>query len=62
MGAVIIIAYVVLGYWAAGQTVYANKIRIGTWNDLFLNRLFVGLILGWILIPVALIKTFLFNK
>lgn len=62
METVIIIAYAVLGYWAAGQTVYANKIRVGTWNDLFFTRLVVGLFLGFILIPVALIKTFLLNK
>lgn len=62
METIIIIAYAVLGYWAAGRTVYANKIRVGTWNDLFINRLIVGCLLGWILIPVALIKTFLFNK
>ena len=59
---IIIIAYAALGYWAAGQTVYANKIRIGTWNDLFITRLVVGLLLGFILIPIALIKTFLLNK
>ena len=46
MEAIIIIAYAALGYWAAGQTVYANKIRIGTWSDLFFTRLVVGLFLG----------------
>ena len=62
METVIIIAYAVLGYWAAGQTVYANTDLVGTWNDLFFTRLVVGLFLGFILIPVALIKTFLLNK
>ncbi|MBM6722410.1 hypothetical protein [Pseudoflavonifractor phocaeensis] len=56
MDMIIIIAYFALGYWAAGQTVYANKIRIGTWSNLFLTRLIIGFLLGWILIPVALIK------
>lgn len=50
------IAYVVLSYWAAGQTIYANKIRIGSISDLFLNRLILGLLLGIVLIPVAVIK------
>lgn len=59
MEAIIIIAYAALGYWAAGQTVYANKIRIGTWSDLFFTRLVVGLFLGFILIPVAIIKKIL---
>ena len=62
METVIIIAYAVLGYWAAGRTVYANKIRIGRWNDLFITRLITGCLLGWILIPVALVKTFIFHK
>lgn len=61
MEMIIIIAYAALGYWAAGKTVYANKIRIGTWNDLFLNRLIVGCLLGVILIPIALIKKFFFH-
>ena len=54
MAGVLLLAYCIAGYWACGVTIYANKIRIGTWNDLFLNRLIVG-----ILIPVALIKSFL---
>ena len=56
MAGVLLLAYCIAGYWACGVTIYANKIR---WNDLFLNRLIVGIILGWILIPVALIKSFL---
>lgn len=62
MEIVIIIAYAALGYWAAGQTVYANKIRIGTWSDLFFTRLVVGLFLGFILIPVAVIKRLILKK
>ncbi|MBE7012647.1 MAG: hypothetical protein E7416_01010 [Ruminococcaceae bacterium] len=56
MEVVLIIGYAVLGYWAAGQTIYANRIRIGAANDLFLTRLIVGCLLGIILIPVAIIK------
>lgn len=56
MEIVLIIAYAVLSYWAAGETIYANKIRVGTFNDLFLTRLIVGCLLGIILIPVAIIK------
>ena len=59
MAGVLLLAYCIAGNWACGVTIYANKIRIGTGNDLFLNRLIVGIILGWILIPVALIKSFL---
>lgn len=56
METIIIIAYAVLGYWAAGQTIYANKIRVGTANNLFLTRLIVGCLLGIVLIPIAIIR------
>lgn len=55
-------AYIILSYWAAGQTIYANKIRIGRMTDLFLNRLIVGLLLGIVLIPVAAIKWLFLRK
>jgi hypothetical protein len=58
---VILGVYVVLGYWACGKTIYANKIRIGTANNLFLTRLILGILLGFILIPVAIIKTIFFR-
>lgn len=50
--------YLILGYWAAGRTIYANKIRIGTWNSLVMSRIMVALFLGWLLIPWAIIKLF----
>lgn len=52
----LVIAYAVLSYWAAGQTIYANKIKIGTFNNLFLSRLIVGCLLGIVLIPIAIIR------
>lgn len=56
MDTILVIVYAVLGYWACGRTIYANKIRIGTASNLFITRLVLGLALGWILIPVALIR------
>ena len=56
MEMIIILAYCALGYWAAGQTIYANKIQIGTMQDIFLTRFLVGVLLGLILIPVAILK------
>lgn len=53
---IILLIYCIAGYWAAGKTVYANKIRFGTAKNLFLTRFIVGFFLGWILIPWALIK------
>lgn len=51
------IIYLVLAYWAAGKTIYRNKIQIGTLQGIFLQRLMVGAILGFILIPIAVIMT-----
>ncbi len=53
---IILLIYLVAGYWAAGKTIYANKIRIGTFNELFMARLIAALFLGWILIPWAILK------
>ena len=52
----VFIVYGALAYWAGGQTIYANKIQIGTMKNIFLNRLVVGILLGVILIPVAILK------
>lgn len=58
---IIFLIYVVLGYWSTGQTIYANKIIISTGNTMFFRRLTYGTIFGWILIPVAIIKSLLFR-
>ena len=56
MDNILLLVYIALGYWACGKTIYANKIRIGTASKLFISRCILGLFLGWILIPVALIR------
>lgn len=50
-----IIIYMILGYWATGQTIYRDKILFGTANGIFLNRVIMGTILGFVLIPWAII-------
>ena len=57
MALVLVIIYMAAGYWAMGRTIYANKIRIGTWKNLFWSRLCLGTVLGFILIPIAIIKS-----
>lgn len=56
-----LLIYMVLGYWAAGQTIYKNRILIGSWTAIFLEKLVTGFFLGFILIPIAIIKLF-FSK
>lgn len=56
MEMVLFIVYSALGYWAVGQTIYANKIQVGTMKDIFLTRMVLGILLGLVLIPVAILK------
>lgn len=59
----LVLIYVVLGYWATGKTILANKIVVTHGiGELFLMRFMWGFCLGWLLIPVALIKKLLFKR
>ena len=58
---VLVFLYIALGYWATGKTIYANKILIGTGSSIAIQRMTMGFVLGWILIPIALIKLLLFR-
>lgn len=53
---IILIIYMIAGYWATGQTIYRNKILIG---DVFMRRMVMGTILGWALIPIAILRIIL---
>ncbi|MCB5495351.1 hypothetical protein G4974_02010 [[Ruminococcus] gnavus] len=56
---ILFFVYMAFGYWATGRTIYVNKILIGTGMTIFMRRLVMGTILGWILIPIAVIKMLL---
>ena len=50
-------ALLLLVYMAlAGLTVYRNYIMIGTMHSIFMRKLITGTFLGWLLIPIALIR------
>ncbi|MEE1074538.1 MAG: hypothetical protein U0K93_03570 [Acutalibacteraceae bacterium] len=53
---ILLIAYAILAYWAAGVVIYENKIVIHTFGTYFIRRLCYGLFLGIFLIPIAIIK------
>ena len=57
MAAILFIIYVIAGYWAVNQTVYANKVLIGTLTNIFFRKLTYAIFVGWILIPVAIFKS-----
>ncbi|ROR28496.1 hypothetical protein EDD66_10478 [Mobilisporobacter senegalensis] len=59
---VLIIIYMILGYWAVGQTIYANKIRFGTYSNLLTQRIVTGFLFGFVLIPIAIIKVLFFRR
>ena len=54
---ILVIIYLILGYWATGETICKNKVYIEyKFGALFMHRLMYGAILGFILIPIAIIK------
>lgn len=56
MGAILVIAYMAAGYWAVGQTIWRNKTIIEFKpGAAFTQRMIWGSVLGWVLIPVAII-------
>ena len=61
ISAIIGISYFVLGYWSVGETIYANKVIIVRIGDMWIQRFLIVAMFGLILIPVALIKRWLFR-
>ena len=58
---ILLILYMVLGYWASGKVVYRNYIMIGTMSNIITRKLIVGFLFGWILIPIAILMS-IFGK
>lgn len=53
---ILLAIYMIAGYWATGKTIYANRILIGTWTNIFMRRVIMGTLLGVVLIPWAILK------
>ncbi|MBQ8923224.1 MAG: hypothetical protein IJ053_00375 [Lachnospiraceae bacterium] len=57
---IISIMYIIAGYWAANRTVYKNYVIVGdNVMNIFVRKIVVALLLGWILIPIAIVMTIL---
>ncbi len=56
MEIVIFIIYWIAGYWAAGVVIYKKDTTVISDDEVFLRKLSAGVFVGWILIPIALIK------
>lgn len=54
--------YLVVGYWAAGVVFYENKIVFHTFGALFFRKLLIAMALGFIVIPIAILKRLLFKR
>lgn len=60
---ILIIIYACAGYWAVGKTIFANRIIVSNKiGEATFLRLFFGILFGWCLIPVAIIKQLFFKK
>ena len=53
----LLVIYMIAGYWATGRTIYRNRVIITTHFNWFFSRLIWGTFLGFILIPWAIINT-----
>lgn len=62
MDTLILLAYLALGYWAVGVLFYENKIVFHTFGALFLRKLCLGLFLGIVIIPIAVLKRLFLGK
>lgn len=52
----IVVIYLILGYWAVGRTIYRNKIVIGSYMTIVTQKFVLGCLFGWALIPIALLS------
>lgn len=57
--AIVLVAYIIAGWWGANETVFANGAFFGKFSDILSYKLLVAFAFGWVLFPVALIKRFL---
>jgi hypothetical protein len=58
---VLLLIYLIAGYWAAGVIFFENKVVIHAFGALFMRKLILGMFLGIVLIPAAIIKRVLFR-
>lgn len=53
----LVIIYCIVGYWAVNKVIYEGKVVIySDGMQLFIKKMAYTLVLGWALIPIAIIK------
>ena len=55
MGAISLLIYVAIGYWAVGQT-FLGMPLFGDYRYLQSQKLFCAIFLGWLVIPIVIIQ------
>lgn len=55
---ILLIAYMIAGYWAVPRTIYKNKIVCTSYFNWVMSRLIWGTVLGFVLIPWAVLNEF----
>lgn len=54
---IIFLIYTIAGYWAVNKVIYEGKVVIySNGTDLFIKKLVYAWLLGWVLIPIAILK------
>lgn len=62
-GGVLVLIYCAAGFWATKWTIYYNKVVVEFQPmALFSKRLLYGILLGWALIPAAIIRRITLKK
>lgn len=62
METVFAILYSIVCYWAVNRTIYANYAMFGDLFTIFMRKVIVGVLLGPVCIPWAVIKLVLASK
>ena len=58
----LVILYLIAGYWAVNKVLYEGKVVIYTsYSALLIKKLSYAIFLGWIFIPVAILKSIFFK-
>ena len=62
MESIIIILYLAIGYWVVNKVLYEGKVVFYTSSGkLFIKKLSYAFAFGWILIPIAILKSIFFR-
>ena len=55
LGAILLIVYVAIGYWAVGQT-FLGQPLLGDYRTLQSQKVLCAIFLGWLIIPIVIIQ------